>query len=287
MDNPFSITHKPESTLHNAGSGYSLASAQDRNSADAQSQALPSSMANRLDALRSPSPDSSSLSSYAQLMSSSGVSSSQFKQSSGATIEIVTQDGDRIELSYASRMQYSFSEQFTQNPQQSTYSAELSTSSVVSFDFKVQGQLDAGEQRAIETLMQDIGEMASEFFRGDVQGAFNAAQNLGFDSSELKSLAVDMQQKTQAKVVETYQQTEKMFSPGNLRTDRAESSPGPAPALNVLSQLEQLLNEVQQSDLLESPEKLVKNLLNELFETYEETFEFPVKDYIEKLVQQF
>ena len=285
MDNPFSVTYKPESALQNSGNAYSAPSVHNRDSAHSSSQDIPSALANHIDALRSPAPDSANISPYAQLVSSSGFSSSEFKQSSQASIEIMTQDGDRIELRYSSNMQYSFSEQFTQSAQQSAYSSSLSATTAISFELKVEGQLDAAEQRALETLMQDIGEIAGKFFKGDVQAAFNAAQNLGFDGTELKSLALDFQQNTQAEVVKAYQQTQQMLNPESMITDRIEVGPGPA--VNVLAHLEQLLNEVQQNELLEGPDKIVKDLLNDIFETYDEAFEYPVKDYIKELVEQF
>lgn len=227
--------------------------------------------------------------SRSQVVSSASSISSQFRQSNEASIEIVTQDGDRVVLSYSAILQTSSSESLSQDMQHSEYVAQFKSASSVELQFKVEGELDDSEQQAIDNLIKDIASIAGQFFSGDVQAAFHSAGELGFDGSELKSLAVDLQQNTQAKYVEKYQQTEKLMSPLSAISSQQSANPvasNPRPAIDVVSQLEQLLNQVDESLPMENPQDIVKDLLNDIFDNLNEAFEFPVKDYIKDLIGQ-
>lgn len=232
-----------------------------------------------------PAEESVQVSADAQKLSSSGSISSQFKQSSSASIDIVTQDGDRVSISYSALIQQVSNQGFSSDEQQSLYVSSSRVSSDISFEFKVQGDLDAGEKQAIDSLLSDLGGIAAQFFDGDVQAAFNSALELDFDGRELKSLAANFEQDTQAQVVETYQRTERLVSP---ISDRVESTrQGPGAAVDVLSQLEQLLNQVKENDLLNSSENMLKNLLDDMFEILGEEFEFPIESYLKDVVGLF
>ena len=219
------------------------------------------------------------ISPQSQIISSSGSISGQFKQSSEASIEIVTQDGDRVSLTYSALLQSSARESFSQNAQSTAYSAQYSSSSSIAIQYKVEGELDAGEQKAIKNLMTEIGNISSQFFKGGVQAAFNSALELGFDSSELKTLAVDLQQSTQVKYVESYRQTEQLSNPVTAATN-------PAPAIDVLSQLAQLLNRLEEDSSLKNAEGIVKDILNVMFDKLGEEFEFPVASYLQDVINQ-
>jgi len=230
---------------------------------------------------------SQQISPQSQIISSRGSVSSQFKQSSEASIEIITQDGDRVSLTYSALLQTSARENFSQDAQHTAYSAQYSASSSIVMQYTVEGELDAGEQKAIDNLMQDIGDISGQFFKGNVQAAFNSALELGFDSSELKSLAVDLQQSTQMKYAERYQQTERLTDSTKNIGNQGEANTNPGPAIDLLAQLEQLLNQVEDKALLKNPEDIVKDILNEMIDGLGEEFEFPIANYLQDVVDQF
>jgi len=235
-----------------------------------------------LDELAQPAAETTDLSSTAQLLSSAASINSQLKQSSEASIEIVTQDGDRVEINYSSFIQSASSHSYYADSQISASRYEFNAESSVAFQFSVQGELDQGEQQAINELLSDVGDIASSFFSGDVQAAFNAALELGINAQELKSYTVDLQQSSSIRVVETYQQTEQFTSPENNPAETA--STGPARAIDVLSQLEQLLNNLQANSVIEQPDTMIKSLLTDMFEMLSEEFQYPIKSYIEDAV---
>lgn len=271
MNTPINVEYQP-----NFHSGDSLSEQQ----VSANKHPIPQSSPHVLPAVESVqvSPD-------ARRLSSSGSISSQFKQSSSASIDIVTQDGDQVSISYSALIQQVSSQRFSSDEQQSFYVSNTRASTDISFEFKVKGDLDAGEQQAIDALLEDIGGIAAEFFDGDVQAAFNSALELGFDGNELKSLAANFQQNTQIQVVETYQRTERLVNPVSDRIENTRQGPGAA--VDVLSQLEQLLNQVKDNDLLNSSENMVKNLLDDMFELLGEEFEFPIESYLKDVIELF
>ena len=221
-----------------------------------------------------------------QLISESASFSSQFKQSSQASIEIVTQEGDKVEVSYTAFIQAASSKSYAQNQQGFSASSEFSSESEVAFQFNVQGDLDADEHKAINELLNEVGDLAGQFFNGDVQAAFNASMELGFDSDELKSFALDFQQSSYVEVVQTYQRTEQINNPVASLVDPKPVSYGPGPAISVLAQLEQLMEQAKENTLIEQPENTIKAVLTDMIALLNEGSDLPGKRYIEEIIQR-
>ncbi len=215
----------------------------------------------------------------AQVISESGSLSSQFKQSSQASIQIVTQDGDKVNVNYSALLAFSESQSYSIGEQGTSASFSSSSFSSASFQFSVQGNLDKGEQEAINALLDDVGDLANKFFSGDVQAAFNSALELGFDSTELKGFALDFQQTTYVEVVQTYQRTEQISQPVVSQLPES-SAASPSPAIDVLSQLQQLVEQTQQAAKIESPEDTIKSLLSGMLDLINEGVKSPLQDYI-------
>lgn len=220
-----------------------------------------------------------------QLISENASFSSQFKQSSQASIQIVTRDGDRVDVNYSALLEFSEAQSFSVNQQGTSASFESSSFFGASFQFSVQGNLDAGEQKAINELLNDVGELANEFFNGDVQAAFNSALELGFDSTELNSFALDFQQSTYVEVVQTYQRTEQISQP--IASGLSENSTSnPSLAIDVLSQLEQLIEQTKDSAKIESPQDTIKFLLAGMLDLINEGVKSPLQTYIKESVER-
>ena len=217
------------------------------------------------------------ISPQAKMVSLAGVVSSQFQQHNGASIEIMTQDGDKISVNYSSMIKSASSTQYSTNGQSSFASYESHNESSMSFQFTVQGDIDAGEQQAIDDLLSDIGDLAGRFFSGDVQAAFNSVLELGFDSEELIGFSVDLKQKTKTQFVEAYQYTEQVTNPATVAS-------GPGPAIDVLSQLEDLLTKTKNMALIEQPENTIKSMLMSMLDR---SFDMPVQSLIEDVIAQY
>ncbi len=211
-------------------------------------------------------------------ISESASLSSAFEQSRESTIEIVTQDGDKVKVSYSAFIQASANQNYARNQQGEFFSSAFFNVSSTAFQFSVQGNLDEGEQQAIGELLTDVGSLADQFFSGNVQAAFNSALNLGFDSSELKSFALDFQQSTYVEVVKTYQRTEQIDRP-------VEFAKSPFAAIDVLSQLEELIENSKENGVVEAPENVIKSLLADMLNVLNKNDESPLKNYVKEIIE--
>ena len=223
-----------------------------------------------------------------ELISESASLSTRFEQSSEASIEIVTQDGDRVEVNYSAFIESASNQNYFSNQQASSASYEFSGVSSAAFQFSVQGNLDEGEQQAIDELLNKVGDLASQFFNGDVQAAFNSAMELGFDSGELKSFALDFQQSTYVEVVQTYQRTEQFGdATATIPASSSVSGPayGPALAIDILSQLEELIEQQNENSFIEQPENTIKTLLASMLNLVNQNSSLPAHKFINEIIE--
>lgn len=150
-----------------------------------------------------------------------------YSLSKESSLTIRTRDGDEVNISFAdiTRFQQSHSQtaayasysnngggsgsggsQGSEGGFAGLYQQEdtMSYYRALGFSFSVDGDLDEGEQEAIAKLVQDISELADEFFNGDLDKAWEQAQELGFDSSELSGFSLSMQRTESISVRESY-----------------------------------------------------------------------------------
>ncbi len=73
-------------------------------------------------------------------------------------------------------------------------SSEFLYSHTASFSFSVQGDLNPDELKAIGSLVQQMGSLSDRFFSGDLQGAFDMAQQFQLDDTQLASMSLDLKQ---------------------------------------------------------------------------------------------
>ncbi len=72
------------------------------------------------------------------------------------------------------------------------------------FNLQVTGEVDEDELRAIGDLLNQIGELSSAFFAGDIEQAFAMALTIGFDESEIANFSLKLRQETYTKVTAAY-----------------------------------------------------------------------------------
>ncbi|TVZ39420.1 hypothetical protein P886_3824 [Alteromonadaceae bacterium 2753L.S.0a.02] len=107
-----------------------------------------------------------------------------------------TADGDTVSIqSYADRG-YRF--------QSNGDEQRLDIAGMEDFQFSVNGELDAGEMKAISDLLSQINDIAEVFFAGDVDQAFEKALEIGFDSDEIARFSLNLTQVEYSRIENTY-----------------------------------------------------------------------------------
>ncbi len=218
-----------------------------------------------------------------RILSEAYQSSQQFSRSQTAAIQVMTQDGDTVEISYSSLMQSMSQQTYVNDSQGRSFTSSRQSNAEVQFEFSVTGELDQGEQQAIDALLKDLGKVASRFFDGNVKAAFNAAMNIGLDSSELKSLSMDLQQTTEVRSLHRYQATQQLLDTVPV----TPTSSGPREAIDVLSQVQQLLEQARQTAPVDKPENAFKQMLDDMLDMMESAFEPALHAYIKQSLQAF
>jgi len=123
-------------------------------------------------------------------------SASMTRTSNRLSLEVMTQDGDRISVNFRER---------SGSLDLQAGGSSLSVSGFSSrFDMEVKGFLDEGELQALETLFSDVQKLSDTFFNGDLGAALEEAMNLGFDGNELASMSLDLRQRSFSSVSRAY-----------------------------------------------------------------------------------
>ncbi|WP_428240950.1 DUF5610 domain-containing protein [Gynuella sp.] len=106
------------------------------------------------------------------------------------SLSLTTRDGDQVTIGYSGlNAQYG-----SLSSSSSGSSVSWSSVSGSQFYLDIQGDLDEEEMNAISSLLQDVDALASEFFDGDVETAFQMAQALEIDPSELSSMNLSLRE---------------------------------------------------------------------------------------------
>ncbi|MDP2562270.1 DUF5610 domain-containing protein [Psychrobium sp. 1_MG-2023] len=116
------------------------------------------------------------------------------------SIDIQTRDGDKISISFGQSAQLSQSQSVSNDSKHT----EISTSHGQSFNLTVEGDLNDDELEAISSLVGDMAQLADDFFSGNVEQAWQQANELGFDSQQIVSFAYDFKEVKQLAITEHY-----------------------------------------------------------------------------------
>jgi hypothetical protein len=126
--------------------------------------------------------------------------------SQSAEIEIVTKEGDVIKIRLA---QSAANSNAAVNIEQGgvTATASQSNSEISSnFSVSVQGNLNEDEQKSLKDLLNQMDAVSHDFFNGNIQDAFNHAQQIGLDTKQIASFSMDLSLEKSVQAVAAYQQ---------------------------------------------------------------------------------
>lgn len=110
---------------------------------------------------------------------------------------LTTADGDKIEI-LASALKAG-EIQYGEEGSKVTYAEKNA------FAFSVEGELDEGELKAINDLLNQVNTVAESFFDGDLEQAFEQAINMGFDANEIKDFSLVLTQTSTTRIQDAYE----------------------------------------------------------------------------------
>lgn len=137
-------------------------------------------------------------------------------------IDLVTAEGDKVSIRFRTKdvVKGSVTETTTADGSKTT-ATSASVFSRGGVKISVDGNLNDKELAAIGNLLGKVDEIATKFFSGDVQSAFNAAGSLDVSSDQIASYSLDL----------TYSKKVAAAAWGAARVSDASSSGVQSPAL--------------------------------------------------------
>nr|WP_207188637.1 DUF5610 domain-containing protein [Thiocystis minor] len=182
-----------------------------------------------------------------------GMASAQrYQRAEDFNLSLQTKDGDTVKISFSRDFAAQQSNATVMDEQGNQVSLmDVSQSENSGYQFKVEGNLSVEEIDAIQALVSDIGKVANDFFRGDVEKAFSQVSNVAFDDSQLASMNLRMSRTEQYSAVQQYQQTQQLENPeqaqsgrrlGHLMREMRDSFQNPA--LEFLSQAREAASQI-------------------------------------------
>jgi hypothetical protein len=206
------------------------------------------------------------------------------------SLELTTQDGDRVTIDINRIRAASFSASQGSNGQGGS-SLQVSGSQFQSssFELTVQGELDEGELEAINQLLTDIDAIAGEFYGGNLEKAFNLATELQLDKDELATLDLELKQTTVISAIASYQSVSQDPNEPDLTSDATED-------LRILKQLFDSVSDiVNNARRFDNPNQLLEQITANFKPAALETSEVapqeansnPLFDGLQNLISRF
>ncbi|WP_394558693.1 DUF5610 domain-containing protein [Aquipseudomonas alcaligenes] len=123
-------------------------------------------------------------------------------------MQVTTRDGDRLKISIASASASWSQSSVAAASNGSTSVASASSNSgsiqIGAWQVQVEGELDDEERSALEDLFKQVQDISSDFYSGNLEGAFDRAMQLNIDGSQLASMSLQLTQTSVRQATDTY-----------------------------------------------------------------------------------
>lgn len=135
------------------------------------------------------------------------VSQAQYvSMSSNAEYKFTTAEGDEVSISFANAYESKTASGYQQSNNSESFASSSSQSQELSFSMSVNGDLNEQEQDAINAMMEELQGVSKTFFSGDLDEAFEKAQELSLGSEQLVAFSMDLRQTKTVATVKSYEQ---------------------------------------------------------------------------------
>jgi hypothetical protein len=131
------------------------------------------------------------------------------------SFELTTKEGDKVTIKATSSEGLAVEAGRAGRGNNSVSALNASYSSSQSFSLSIDGELSEEELGAINDLLGRVNDLASEFFEGDLDVAFDQAMNLGYDAEQIGSFSLNLAQAEIQQVTQAYQTFEPNRAAGN------------------------------------------------------------------------
>ncbi len=131
------------------------------------------------------------------------------------SFELTTKEGDKITIKATSSEGLAVEAGRAGRGNNSASALNASYSSSESFSLAIEGELNEDELKAINDLLGRVNDLASQFFEGDLDVAFEQALNLGYDAEQIGNFSLNLAQAEIQQVTEAYMTFEPNRDAGN------------------------------------------------------------------------
>ncbi len=159
-----------------------------------------------------PSPEISPDKGHLQLVEK--MQSVEIHQSGSTSMEIFTNDGDRITINMTSEWGASMSHYQSASALHYREQATLGQYEGYSIQYQVEGELDEEETEALDALMSSVSVAVNDFFNGDLANAISNLERFELDKKEFTSLSLSMERSSTVAMTQAYREVSQMGSGG-------------------------------------------------------------------------
>lgn len=174
------------------------------------------------------------------------------------SFELTTADGDKVTITSSAIQAFSQQTGFAEasngaNTTQMAYQSYAGYKES-NFGFSVEGDLDQQELEAINNLLNNVNDLAADFYSGNVNKAFEKAIELNYDSTEISEFSISLTQIKNFTAYQAYQTDKPLFNPT---------------AINDLKPLAEFSNNLRNSfdslrTLFEQPKSLMTDVMSQI-----------------------
>jgi len=166
-------------------------------------------------------------------------------------LSLKTQDGDDIKISVSQSHSFQGYSASISKGNETTSLSGFDSISSGNFELQVSGNLDKAEVKAIEELLSDVKNISDKFFDGNTSAAFEAGLSLGFNTQEIASVALELNESQTVAASRAYREVSG-FGDGSQGISTAQLESIARPAHDFMALLQDSIDKTSNNDLLKA-----------------------------------
>ena len=176
------------------------------------------------------------------------------------SFELTTKEGDKVTITAASSEGLAIEAGRAGRGNSSVTAINASYSASQSFSLSIEGDLSEAELVAINDLLGRVNDLAGQFFAGDLDGAFTQAMNLGYDSEQIGSFALNLAQAEIQQITKAYE----VFEPARASDNGNKLGLNSESLLPLGNFIRDLLDSLDRASVFPEPAGLLTNMAEKI-----------------------